>query len=248
MTVSIGAFTTGTLTAQPFGYEGDSRQGLTARRWQVSGLLTKAEWASLVSVYDTWRGLRIQDADTLSSGVVGTTVQFTGTGYGQTWATIACWFSQPPSAEQTGAYVSASCELVDATQALEVLLREQEKARQSQEALVPDLGTIVLGGVTLRPLAPIDGYRDNPQAQLTAAGRHYWTGPLGITKTRLVRSYCTAAELATLQAWYEGQAALPPAPAVWYPENITTTGAEVVIDGGAKATRYTVEIPLVLTR
>ena len=129
MTLTIGAFSTNALTAQPFGYEGDARQGLTARKWTVAGLVTKAQWASLLSVYDTWRDLRITDSDTLLSGSVGNTVSFTGTGFGQTWTAISCWFTAPPSATPAGVYLDASCELVDATQALAVLLREQEKQR-----------------------------------------------------------------------------------------------------------------------
>ena len=43
MTLTIGAFSTNALTAQPFGYEGDARQGLTARKWTISGLVTKAQ-------------------------------------------------------------------------------------------------------------------------------------------------------------------------------------------------------------
>ena len=35
MTVTIGSATVDILTAQPFGYEGDARDGLTARRWLI---------------------------------------------------------------------------------------------------------------------------------------------------------------------------------------------------------------------
>ena len=129
MTLTIGAFSTNALTAQPFGYEGDARQGLTARKWSVSGLVTKAQWAALITVYETWRDLRITDSDTLLSGTVGSTVSFTGTGFGQSWSAISCWFTSPPSATPAGVYLDASCELVDATQALQALLREAEKQR-----------------------------------------------------------------------------------------------------------------------
>ncbi len=248
MTITIGAFSTNALTAQPFGYEGDARQGLTARRWAVSGLLTKAQWTALISVYDTWRNSRITDADTLLSGSVGSTVSFTGTGYGQSWTAISCWFTAPPSASPAGVYVDASFEVVDATQALAALLREQEKQRQNAEALIPSFSTITLGTVTVTPLEPPDGYSDSPQPQLSAGGRHYFTGPLSVTATRRVRAHVSAADYATLRTWFQTQTATRPASGVWYPVNFPVPTAEVIITGGAKSTRYTVEIELVFTR
>ena len=246
--VTIGAFSTTSLTAQPFGYEGEARTGLTARKWIISGLLTTAQWASLCSVYDTWRDLRITDADTLSSGVVGNTVSLTATGFGQSWSGIACWFANPPSASPAGSYLDATVELVDANQALTVLLREQEKSRQASEALIPAFSTITLGTVTVTPLEPPDGYTDTPQPQLSAGGRHYFTGPLGATATRRVRAYVNATDYGTLRTWFETQTATTPASGVWYPVAFPTPSAEVIITGGAKATRYTVEIELVFTR
>lgn len=248
MTLTIGAFSTNALTAQPFGYEGDARRGLTARKWSVKGLVTKAQWASLISVYDTWRDLRITDQDTLLSGTVGSTVSFTGTGFGQSWSAVACWFTAPPSATPAGVYLDASVELVDANQALAVLLREQEKQRQANEALIPSFSTITLGTVTVTPLVPPDGYADTPQPQLSAGGRHYFTGPLGATATRLVRAHVNATDYATLRTWFQTQTQSTPASGVWYPVAFPTPTAEVIISGGAKTTRYTVEISLVFTR
>ena len=248
MTLTIGSFSTNALTAQPYGYEGDARQGLTARKWTISGLVTKAQWTALISVYDTWRDLRITDSDTLLSGTVGSTVSFTGTGFGQTWSAVSCWFTAPPSATPAGVYLDANAELVDATQALQVLLREQEKQRQNSEALVPSFSTITLGTVTVTPLEPPDGYTDTPQPQLSAGGRHYFSGPLGATATRRIRAYVNATDYGTLRTWFETQSATTPASGVWYPINFPTPSAEVIITAGAKSTRYTVEIELVFTR
>jgi len=112
MTITIGGFTCQTLTAQPFGYEGEARTGLTARTFQISGLLTPAQWQSLVSVYNTWRDTRITDADTLSSASVGTTVALTINANGLSVTALACWFADAPSGEQAGAYINASLTLV----------------------------------------------------------------------------------------------------------------------------------------
>lgn len=145
MTITIGSFSTNALTAQPFGYEGDARTGLTARTFRINGLLTSSQWQALVSEYNSWRNTRLTDADTLSSASVGTTVSLSITSSnGLSVSSLACWFAEPPSGEQAGAYISASATLVDAAQALAVLLRSKEKERQGSEALVPSLGTVAL--------------------------------------------------------------------------------------------------------
>jgi len=250
MTVTIGAASFPTLTGQPFGYEGTAREGLTARQWQVTGLLTSTEWATLCSAYDTWRNARIQDADTLSSGTVGTTVAFSGTGHGQTWTSVACWFSEAPSAEQVGKLAQASVTLVDANQALAVLLREKEKQRQQSEATErPARGTVTLGGVVLTLTQPMEGFQDAPQPQLTAAGRHYLTGALGASLVRQVSGTTDAAGWASLQSWYSTITASTPAAGTWFPLGEgPRASAEVIVTGGAKATQYTVTLSLVQIR
>jgi hypothetical protein len=127
MTVTIGSFSTNRLNAQPFGYEGEARTGLTARTFRISGLLTPAEWQTLVSEYNAWRSTRIQNEDTLLSKTVGTTIALTVTSANNLFVTnLACWFTEAPSGDQTGKYVSATVTLVDAAQALAVILRKQE--------------------------------------------------------------------------------------------------------------------------
>ena len=138
--VTIGSFTTNRLIAQPFGYEGEARFGLTARTFRVSGLLSPTEWQTLISEYNSWRSTRIQDPDTLVSKVVGTTIPFsTGVSINNLSVTnLACWFAQAPQGDQAGKYVSATVVLVDAAQALAVILREQET--QNEETV--DCATI----------------------------------------------------------------------------------------------------------
>ncbi len=249
MTVSIGAFSTNNLTAQPFGYEGESRDGLTARRWRISGLLDKDEWDDLKQVYNGWRDTRITDEDTWFSNSVGTTVAFTGIGFapGDTWSNIACWFTTAPTADQAGAYVSATVELIDATQALEVLLRGKEKQRQNAET-VPDFGTITLGGVALEPIAPPDGRTDVPRPELTASGGHYIVGSLGATQTRRIVAYATGAEYGTLRSWFDSTVAAIPSKGTWFPTSFPEPKGEFIVEDGVKKTRYTVEITQTLIR
>jgi hypothetical protein len=247
MTITIGAFTCQTLTAQPFGYEGDARTGLTARTFQISGLLTPTQWQSLVSVYNTWRDTRITDADTLSSGVVGTTVALTINANGLSVTALACWFAEAPTGEQAGAYINTSLNLVDSAQALAVLLREEEKSRQSTEALIPSLGTITFtraSGVSpiVTLTAPMDTRQDGPTVALTATGTSYVTGPLVAHKIRNVEGFISTGSFDNLLSWYDETVAAIPAATSYFPITAPSATAEVIITGGVKATRYSVTL------
>ena len=247
MTITIGAFTCQTLTAQPFGYEGDARTGLTARTFQISGLLTPTQWQSLVSVYNTWRDTRITDADTLSSGAVGTTVALTINANGLSVTALACWFAEAPTGEQAGAYINTSLNLVDSAQALAVLLREEEKSRQSTEALIPSLGTITFtraSGVSpiVTLTAPMDTRQDGPTVALTATGTSYVTGPLIAHKIRNVEGFISTGSFDNLLSWYDETVAAIPAATSYFPITAPSATAEVIITGGVKATRYSVTL------
>jgi hypothetical protein len=247
MTITIGAFTCSYLTAQPFGYEGEARTGLTARTFEISGLLTPAQWQSLVSVYNTWRDSRLTDADTALSGVVGTTIALTVSANGVSVSALPCWFAEPPSGEQTGAYISASVTLVDAAQALAVLLREQEKSRQNSEATIPSLGTITLTRASgtspvITLTRPMDTRQDGPTVALTATGTSYVTGPLAAHKVRQIEGFLTTGTFDNVLSWYDETIAAVPAATSYFPVTAPTATAEVIISGGVKSTRYTVQL------
>jgi hypothetical protein len=247
MTITIGAFTCSYLTAQPFGYEGEARSGLTARTFQISGLLTPTQWQSLVSVYNTWRDSRLTDQDTALSGVVGTTIALTASANGVSVSALPCWFAEPPSGEQTGAYISASVTLVDAAQALAVLLREQEKSRQKSEATIPSLGTITLTRASgtspvITLTKPMDTRQDGPTVALTATGTSYVTGPLAAHKVRQIEGYLTTGTFDDVLSWYDTTIAAVPAASSYFPVTAPTATAEVIISGGVKSTRYTVQL------
>jgi hypothetical protein len=260
MTITIGAFTCQTLTAQPFGYEGEARTGLTARAFQISGLLTPAQWQSLLSEYNTWRNTRITDADTALSGVVGTTIALTANANGVSVTSLACWFADSPSGEQTGAYISASVTLVDAAQALDVLLREQEKSRQSSESTLPSFGSwfIVTGSpdkivpslaegetaaATIVLKADPVTYQDGPQLGLTATGNHYIQGARTVTRVRRINGTTSSAGWTVIQTWYE-EAAITAIVNRWFPISAPSATAEIIISNGAKSTSYTVTFDL----
>jgi hypothetical protein len=239
MTFSIGAFSCSLLTAQPLGYEGDARTGLTARTWRISGLLTAAQWQSLLSVYDTWRNARIQDPDTLTSNSVGTTVSYSGSANGVTWSGVGCWFAEAPSGEQVGSYIQASVVLVDAAQALAVLRQEQVLG-----AAKFTFGTYTLGTTTLQLLKPPETYQDTPTMALTASGATYITGPLSATRVRNIEGTTNAAGWVAIQSWYETTIASAPAAGAWFPISAPSATAEAQIVGGVRADLYTVSISL----
>jgi hypothetical protein len=236
--VTIGALSIDrNLAAQPFGYdETNTRQGLTARKWQVSGLLTKAQWQSLVSVYEAWRDARIDDPDSVVAQDVGTTINLTANTNGQSWTSVPCWFSTAPSADQVGPYLQASCELVDANQALAVALRSQELGNEDR----PALGTFTLGGVVLTLLDPPETYQDTPQMALTATGRSYITGPLTATKVYQVRGTTNATGWAGIQTWFEAAVQARPGAGQLFPISAPSASAANRIEGGLKVIEYTV--------
>lgn len=244
MAITIGAASFPTLTAQPFGYdESDTRAGLTSRKWVVTGLLRPSEWLDLLDVYDDWRDLRIEDEATETSAVVGATVSFSGDGPGgQTWSSIACWFISAPQAEQSGAYLTATVELVDANQALEVILKEAEN--EGEEEGLPDLGTITLGTTTLTLLKPVDGYAVSPTMELTATGTHYVQGALVPYKIKDVEGTTDLTGWNNVRSWYETQISSIPSAGSYFPITAPSATAENKIISGVTTVVYTVSIQL----
>lgn len=245
MTLTLGDFSFNTLTAQPFGYaETDTQAGLTARKWRIAGLCTAAEWQDLLDVYDAWQSDRKEDEDSLKSGVIGTTVPLTVNANGITWTSVACWFLNAPSGEQAGPYISVNAEVVDAIQALEVLLYQEEKNKQRNEALLPDLGTVTVGTTVITLTKPMETYDNNPQVALTAAGSHYISGPLTASRIRDIEGTTDTQGWEDLLAWFEAIVQTTPSTGTWYPVSAPTADAEAIIDLGVKTTRFTVSLRL----
>jgi hypothetical protein len=245
MTLTLGDFSFNTLTAQPFGYaETDVQAGLSARKWRIAGLCTPSEWQDLLEVYNAWQGDRKEDEDSLASGTIGTTVPLTVNANGITWTSVACWFLSAPSGEQTGPYISVDAEVVDAIQALEVLLYQEEKNKQRSEALLPDLGTVTVGTTVITLLKPMETYDNNPQVALTAAGSHYISGPLTASRIRDIEGTTDTPGWEALLAWFEAIVQTTPSLGTYYPVSPPTATAEALLDQGVKSTRYTVSLRL----
>ncbi len=244
MAITIGSTSFPTLTAQPFGYEEtNTRAGQTARKWLLTGLLTPGEWLDLLDEYDGWRDDRIEDEPTEISNTVGTTIVFAGDGPGsQEWSNVACWFTTAPQAEQVGAYLSASVELVDANEALEVLLKTKEDEAADED--LPDLGTIVIGTTTLTLLKPVDAYATSPTMELTATGAHYIQGALVPYNIKDVEGTTNSSGWTAIRAWYETQIETVPIAGSYFPITAPTASAANKVIAGVTTVQYTVSIQL----
>jgi hypothetical protein len=250
MSVTIGSVTLNTLTAQPFGYdESDTSRGQTARRFAISGLVSPSEWLDLLDEYDNWRNSRIDDEDPAISAVIGTTVNFSGTGPGsQSWSSVQCWFTAAPSAEQRGAWLAVNVELVSAVEALQVLLKQQEAETGGGgggSTLTPDFGTFVIGGTTLTLTKPPDSYGAGPALDLTIGGTHYVSGTLTVVINKDIEGTTNLTGWNNIKSWYEATITTTPSSGSYFPVSVPSATAERVLIDGTPTDIYTVSVVLV---
>lgn len=245
MAVTLGSLTISNLRAQPLGYaETDVLRGLVARSWAVEGLITPAEWLSLLGIFETWQSARRLDPDSLTSLTVGTTVTFSGTAAGVSWTNVGCWFTAAPAGESVGAYIGASFELVHAQQQLAVWIKQREQELATEQEALPSYGTLTLGGATITLTENPDGYAEGPQLQRTASGGFYINGPLGAVRAKRITGYTTASGWALIEAWYESTAAATPVRGTYYPASPPSLTLEPIISGGVRTDRYVVSLEL----
>lgn len=242
MSVTINGLTINSLTAQPFAYDStDVSKGLVARSWIVSGLLTTTQLAQFKSIFDTWRAARINDADSVASNSVGTTVALSASANGLTASGVACWFAEAPAFEQLGAYVQVSCRLVAAADALAVAKKEAEDG--GGDLGNPDLGTFSLGGVTITLTEPMHTVGTLPTLDRTSAGFAYITGPLLTPEVRQITgTVANESAYLALVDWVRTTAASTPAANSWYPTSAPTASAEHKIVSGVKVVEWTVTL------
>lgn len=252
MSVTIGTVTLNTLTAQPFGYdESDTLRGQTASKFAISGLATPTEWLDLIDEYNSWRSSRINDEDPATSGVVGTTINFSGTGPGsQTWTSVQCWFISAPQAEQRGAWLAVNLELVVATEALQVILKQQQEGTGGGgggggTTPTPDFGTFVIGSTTLTLTKPPDSYGTGPALDLTIGGTHYISGSLVVVVNKDIEGTTDATGWNNIKSWYESTIVTTPASGSYFPISPPSVSVERVLIEGVYTDVYTVSIMLV---
>lgn len=247
MPIAIGANTYNYQITQPIAYEGEAKDGLTSRKFEVSVFIEADEFAGAIAAYDAWRNTRIAEPDTFSSGVVGTTVSLSGNFDGVVISGLPCWyFTAPQEIEKIGGYYTVKFSLIDANQYLQVLLKSKEKQRQATEADKPNLGTFDLGGTIVTLLQRAEGYENLPQAELTMAGNLHITGPRAAVRVKNIKAYTDQAGIEAIETWIENQVVASLGSGDLLPVSWGQPEAEVIVSGGAKITRYTITAKLVL--
>jgi hypothetical protein len=233
------------LTEQPFGYdEKNTQRGRTAGKWLITGFMTPADWLDLLYLYDTWRDLKILEDDPSTTGLVGATVTLSCSGPGgQTFNSIECWFNSAPTGTQSGIYLNASFELINAAEALQVLLAEKEEQEEETEDL-PDFGTITIGTTTLILRKPVNTYGPGPSMELTATGVHLITGPLVVYRIKDVEGETNLTGFNDIRSWYESQIVAVPNSGSYFPITPPTATAERKVISGVVTDVYTVSIQL----
>jgi hypothetical protein len=244
MSVTINGLTISKLTAQPLGYTSeDVSLGLAARSWTVSGLLNSTELGQFVSIFETWLAARRADADSLATNSIGSTVALSFAANGLSASGVACWFTEAPSIEQVGAYVQLTATLVDANQALTVAKKSLEKSAAADDALLPSLGTVTLGGVTITLTEPMETLDDLPSLERTAGGFPYIQGPLRASAVRQITgTVANEAAYTTLRNWVATTVQSTPAAGDWWPTSAPTASVEAKIISGLKTNVWTVSL------
>jgi hypothetical protein len=143
-----------------------------------------------------------------------------------------------------GAMVGVTFELVDATQQLAVMLREQEIGTQVADN-DSTYGTLVIGTLTLNLTAEAPGFEDGPTMELAGTGTHVIRGPLMATKVRRVEGWTNVAGADdTIRAWYETAITTTPAVNDWFPVSPPEVEQVPVIVAGVRVTRFLISLEL----
>lgn len=235
------------LQAQPIGYaEAETEQGLVARRFTVAGLCTPAQWVTCCSLFDAWQAAKITEAPTLASRAVGATVALTCAAHGRSVSNLACWFTGAPAGEtvEGGVWVKVSFSLIDATQQLAVLLRQNEKGRLGGDAFTPSYGTITLGATTLALLEQPEGYEDGPSLEPTSTGGFVARGPLVVSEVRNVKGVTDANGWAEVQSWFKTTIAARPGASDFWPVGELGLERDKIVSSGAVVERFIVSVKL----
>ena len=156
---------------------------------------------------------------------------------------MACWFTDAPSIEQVGVYVQLTATLVDANQALTVAKKALEKSSAADDALLPSLGTVTLGGVTITLTEPMETLDDLPSLERTAGGFAYIQGPLRASAVRQITgTVANEAAYTTLRNWVASTVQSTPSTGDWWPTSPPTASVEARIVGGLKTDIWSVSL------
>jgi hypothetical protein len=213
------------LTAElPFGFDGsDVRRGRTAEMLKVTGLLMRADAESLIDLYRAWRTDKLPEEDPEKSGQQGAVVLVSGEDVGFNWTNKPCWFSKAPDIAYAGIYAKVSVELVDAAQALEIMMEEKEDAEEDGI----DHGTLTLNGAVITLKTYPNTYTSLPQLERNPAGAHVISGALTLVEVKEIDGWVSSTHLPLLTSWLNTTIGTTPVANAWFPVSWTKPKAEV---------------------
>lgn len=202
------------LTKIPFGFNDSAvRRGRTAEMLSIDGFMLRQDASSLVSLFKAWKDAKITEEDPQKTGAIGAVVSVTGSGTGFSWTNRACWFEKSPTIQDAGVFVRISVDLVDANQALQVLLEERDDA--DEDGI--NLGTITLGSAVINLLNYPVQYDELPEPSRNPAGVHVITGQLTLQESKEIEGWVTEANKNNLETWLNATVTTTPAPNTWFP-------------------------------
>jgi hypothetical protein len=226
----------------PFGFDGSNvRRGRTAEMLKITGVLLKEDAETLIDLYRAWRDEKILEEDPEKTGELGAVVLVSGEDIGFSWEQKQCWFNKAPDITYAGIYAKTTIEVVDAEQALQIIVEEEED--KEEDGI--DLGTLTLGDAVITLLVRPENYGDLPQLQRNPAGAHVISGSLTLEEVKDVEGWVTETDLPLLESWLNTTIATTPAPNTWFPTNWQRPTAKKRTVESAIQTTYDVKLQLV---
>lgn len=223
----------------PFGFDGSNiRRGRTAEILKITGILRKDDAESLIDIYRSWRNDKLLEEDPQKTGEVGVAILVSGEDVGFNWTSKLCWFNKSPDIAYAGIYTKVTIEVVDAEQALEVLLEEE----QDKEEDGIDLGTITINGAVITLLSRPYNYTGLPQVSRNPAGAHIISGQLTLEEIEDIEGWVTDSDLSLLESWLNTTTAMTPSNNDWFPTEWQKPTAKNRLVNGNQTLTYDVKL------
>ena len=236
------------LTDHPVGWEeNETRRGRAARQWTVTGIVSREDAKTISDLFNAWSAARLPEGDPKETGEIGTTVNLTGQAPGFEWETpVECWITTAPTIAMAGCLARVSLVLVDAEEALAILLAEKEDENTPEEEL--ELGQLTFGTAVVNLKAYPYGYTDLPTATPGPSGKHVITGPLNITRVLRVQGWVDATNLPLLEQWVEDTTSATPVSNDYFLTEWSEPVAEKRVQDGIMDIYYDVSFTVVIIK
>lgn len=242
------AYTFPNLVDHPVGWEeNETRRGRAARQWSLTGIVSREDAKTISDLFNSWTAARLPEGDPKETGEIGTTVDLTGDSPGFSWSTaVKCWITTAPSIQMAGCLCRVSMVLVDAEEALAILLAEKEDENTKEEEL--ELGTLTFGSAIVNLKAYPYGYADLPVPALNPSGKHIITGSLSLTNILKVQGWVDAANLVLLKEWAEDTASATPSTNDYFLTEWSEPVADKRVQNGLMDIYYDVSFTVVIIK